>query len=728
MTRVAALLCLVLASAAYAATFRPKPQGAMRPNSGTTALGGTALSPNISSDNCEDPAAVFDLDVDALGSGNPTAVLAGFPTMTQLVDCDGEDATSSELVCDTGGAMPHQGAGDSPTRNVALPLTSTTRRGVIVSSTGKWYEASNTALADIATEDFVVEAFVWTAYDGTGVDVIASKRDDGGTGNGWQLGQSTATAVQFVLDAGATATTATCTVVAGAWYHVVAFADRSSATGQRVGCNSVLGTAVNPTGASGTLTTSDPFRIGSGAVAGDVFSGVVAWVKVWNGTGTLATTGYQTEARRRKQAAWGSLPGTAANATLGATSRNSVALVDIDRDHDGVRRLFNVGNNGERTATRRNTVGDWPDGILVEPAGTNTWDFSDVATDASWIKTSLGVTDDQMATPLERDTSGDAVKTTPGSGNVEHYLEQTQTVNSSVGSSFSCFVKAGSSAYAWMRDRDDISNTETFFDLATCAALNPGAGVTTQSALDMTYGNGWCRVSISWLPGASDSHGIDLGYSNTDNRTIFDDDGNDQTNIYVWRCQFEQNEAPSSPIKTVGTASVTRATDSILYAAFGNLSCASTSCTVEAETVCPNYSIALNDPGTQLVAATTNSTGIDGGDNIFLNVDETAEHPRTHADGPIAAVPTTLWDVTFSGTADVFDGNSHALRFGWRAADVTVWYDAVAGGTAVPVAMPHAPASVASDFIGLQPESSQDGNCLVTRLRIWDQRATPCTE
>lgn len=684
-------------------------------DTGSAILGGAQLGGSIATAGngaVVDASLLFDLNPDGAGSGPGDTILDLFSSLSIIVDCSGEDVSGGTLTCDTAGAMPAAGGGTDPTSGVAVPFTSSTARGFTVVSGGDYYEASSTSVGDVTTPDLAVEAVFFASYDAAGSDSVISKRDDGGTGNGWELAQTASTTATFTIDAGASAQTATCTLVASAWNHVLCFADRDSASGMRCACNSTLGTATNPTAAAGTLTTTDPLRIGGAVTAGTQFQGTIAYAKAWAGTG-LDTTSYQAEASARFTQVIGVYPSTAGGQDYPSTlTRATVKHVDIDRDGDGVRKLHRVANAWIGVARRKElTGGEYMEGVLIEPQATNLALQSATFDNASWTEANVDAIAAGTTEAPDGNLAGDTMHAVDAAGDVEHYVRQAVTLTATTYTA-SAWVKAGADAdvtHAWIRD-NTVANAIGHIVLSTCAAGTKGAGASQLHA--EAWGNGWCRVGITFT-GTVAAHDIDIGYGNADNDTTFDDGTDADSDLIVWGAQVEAHPLPTSYIATT-TASATRNADDLRYAAASNAD--RTIGTIVTTSMFPNVNWTGGNGATVYVAETgtvNNAVGqfCDPSSDFFMvNLLSGGAHQYGAAGTSVSGI-------------DCADGESHQTQIYWTTNRARLYADGSAAGaedTSITV-----PATFGTIYIGKNSQTAAYANGIIGRVRIYNEVRTP---
>ncbi len=677
-----------------------------------------AMSPFAMADGMIMPghqvAAVFDFNPSA-GSGPsmlPSALTA-FASMAALVACDGEDVSGTTLTCDVGGAAPEAGGGASPTSGQAVPFTDSAARGFTIAAAGKAYEATDTDEGDVTTGDLAVETSFFASWDGAGSDVIVSKRDDGGTGNGWEIAQTSATAITFTVDAGAASQTATCTVQASTWQHVMCFVDRDSATGMRCACNGTLGTATDPTTASATLTTTDSLRVGWGGAAGSQFQGRVSYVRAWSGSG-LATASYQAEASER----FARLTGVYASigGTPVAMTRAGVAWLSVDRDGDGVRRVFYVGNNWMRTDRWPETTGgEYLSGYLAEQSSTNLALQSQTIGTAPWaIIDPIDNFDGNMATAPDGTATADKIRC-PVSA-VSRVCGGRQPVTlTAARHTFSVYARKYDPTYfnyAVLRV-NTIADTATWFNINTCAVATTGAAVITTMAEPWGVDGGgdeWCRISITYL-GTAAAHDHDVILAESDNDIDFANPVNGNA-LSVWGAQVEATALltqPTSYVVTVaGTA--TRDVDDLEFTRG-----LSAPYTLDCRGLLRPNAVTTGGGHALMVARTS------GAQYAALYADQTQGSGRATVqnDPAIGGADATIT----AGSGDLTEGEIHSVRALSATNNLRLYLDGAASGTPD---LSVAPAGVTRIDVGYWPDfATYSANGLIGRCRAWSAEVLP---
>lgn len=480
-----------------------------------------------------------------------------------LASYDAKDISGTNWPGATGGTLAETGTTGTVTSGLAAPFTSSTARAVSYTATGnKTHQSASSTLADIGTEDFVVEAVLQTSTGASGQYITGTYN---GT-RGWVLYYVNGTGdLSFGVHDG---TFGSCSVSVGqrVWLHVVVVVDRNSANSRMI----VNGTATvcNLSARTAALTSTENFYIGGQPNAGVGFGGRVASVKVWRCSGgtncftgdASFTASADSVAKARLYALTGITPQIAGDPIPRAWSRASVASMSVDNGSG--RRVFFVGNNWPRVTD---------EGYIHESAHTNMiLQSSDLA--VTWACANCAATGNAVVGPNDGLTfDAETLESYDASGNVEHRLTQAATVTAGTWE-FSVWGKAGSQSWMFLKDAT-IANGAAWFNVSTCARGTAQTGIIVSHVKQ--YANGWCRMSIRFT-GTAAAHSFHIGFTNADNALTYDDGTNASVDVSVWGAQlvnlsFENtgSEALELIETTVGT--VTSAQDNLIYQTEGNL-------------------------------------------------------------------------------------------------------------------------------------------------------------
>ena len=653
---------------------------------------------------------LIDVDVETLGSGpsNLDGTLVGFTGMSVSVACDAMDISGATLTCDTGGAAPEAGAGTSPTSGLRVALTDTDARGVQFTSGQKYYEASSTSVGDVTTGDLAVEAYFLAAWDGGGSDVIISKRDDGGTNNGWDLAMTDTTLVTMTIDAGAASQSAQCAVTANSWSYVACFVDRNVATGMQCSCNGLLGTATDPTAAAGSLTTTDPLRIGANVTSGTQFGGKLVFARAWSGSG-LNALAYDAAADARFSTLLG-LHGTAGSPSV--VTRNSFAHTDIDRDEDGNRYLFRVGINHPTVAKR-----EYADGFHVgymRGMGRYNLLLQSEALGTTWALIDAGdTTSANTAMAPDGNTTADNLVCNINASQRVCGVRQSVTTQAAQ-HTFSAWVDepaAGDPDFAVLRV-NTIANTATWFNVTTCTVATTGSAVIFAYA-DDGWVDGYCRISIAFTSTAA-AHDLDLITATANNDIDFANAGG-VVAMRAWGMQIE--EEPYSP--TPGSYYPSAATQGIRYT----------------DELRFPWTMLPQGSGTTAVGfVCQDRPATTGGNPHFLAYGSSANEfnttniePSTGDVGRANSYSngTQQWDLS-DAAPDLMDGTGHEMRVTFAVNDVDFYVDGTLAGS--DTTSVYLPVVDSADYVQVGSSITGTGTpvgCLITRARIWDYLKTP---
>lgn len=189
-------------------------------------------------------------------------------------------------------------------------------------------------------------------------------------------------------------------------------------------------------------------------------------------------------------------------------------------------------------------------GVLIEPAATNLVLRSEALDNASWTKTTAGITANAVAAP-DGATTADLVANNSGSSNWAR-AEQTVVVSSSTSYVARAFLKDSNAGYGAVRINDG-SNYTVIVNLSDGSVLSASAGVT---ASVLALPGGWYRVDV--LRTASSSAFIVYVSAATGGGSVVVANG---VGVYAWGVEVKAG-ASSSYVKSDGTSG-TRAADAL---------------------------------------------------------------------------------------------------------------------------------------------------------------------
>lgn len=527
-------------------------------DAGAQAIGGGAVGGG-GGGAAADPTPVFEF-APYLGSGvdNLTTDAWG---MTTVVECDARTATTTNWACDTGGTFT-ESEGDVAV-GMAAPFTDEDARA---NDYDRFYahRAPNTSLAEVGSGVDVSMILVARLTARGATQYVASKYDTANS-KGWGLRVTAGDVVQGVGNATTFGSYTLDTF--GEWNIYELQCDSGATNGARLYVNGYLaGSAANCPSDLTTVTVAKNFSIGCrpNGTNNDCIDGQVAYVRVQTGTGLITggTTVQDSVAQRHAQELMGVWPAEAVTAAPLATDlRSTRAMLDIDRDCDGITRLFRVGPYWLRVGKRKEISkgGVCAVGYLSEPQSINLALRNTDMTNGSW--TDAGGADsftaDLTVSPMNETNSGgqghtvDRYVAAADAVGVEHAARQAITLTAATYTASIFFFfnsDVANKPFAFIRDAT-VANAIAYFNIQHCAVLSQGSGLltTTQGpyagARVIDYGalsatSRWCRASITFT-GTAASHNIDFGYAAADGDTTFTTSASEALGS-MWGAQVEQ--------------------------------------------------------------------------------------------------------------------------------------------------------------------------------------------
>lgn len=678
-----------------------------------------SAAPNVGVD-----ALTFDVAFDSGPSQLSDSLTLNGTAMSLVFEYDGRDAAAT---WPSGSAGPTLTRSGGSTTLGAAPFTETASRGAIVSaSTVRYTHASDFTTANIgATEDFVIELVQCTNPAGGGGYAVAKNTADGlaGTG-GWWLGLTTI--ADFAFGDGTTTRSYSGVITVGACYHYLVFGDHSDATianslvahvNGAASAQSFTG-ALSTVGAINGSASLSLLNLNAGPYGYVGGSGLVS-ARMWKCTACMAggatnPTQWAAVSKERFSKLTGVYPRIArGTATPSIMTRASIATLDIDRDGDGVRRLFTVGSGWPRVARRREIVGgEYLSGALIETQITNLKTQSQTFDNVAWDKGNATVTANAIASP-DGTTSADALI---GAATATVKFARQAATTTAVPFVDSVFAKAG----AGVGNKALVVFVEgahgACFRLDTCAVIGNFDGTTPTATRGESYGDGWCRLSVSWTAAATSPfvryYASDDVATCTSAAIAYTGDAV-TPDVYLWGAQLEAagNHAamPTSYVATVA-ASSTRVEDFLSYATGLNVD--DSRGTWSMKTICPTSTTNANVRAGSITNAGTS--------NITLLVDSGSSSPAT------SYVLAGAAQATAFSAGTLIDGELHDVRGSWATNDVRTYYDLVAGATDT-VATMMTDGTTTEIRIGRNGAAASSGSvspCIYGRTRIWNKAQT----
>lgn len=191
-------------------------------------------------------------------------------------------------------------------------------------------------------------------------------------------------------------------------------------------------------------------------------------------------------------------------------------------------------------------------GLLVEPAATNAFTYSEQINDAAWQKTGATVTPDDAVAP-DLTTSADKLVEDTSTGIHQLGLSLTGATDNTV-QAVSFFAKADDRSFLDVALFDKAASLAGFFrvDLSDGSLLHQSG---TYDAFVDPHVNGWYRVLIAYNVGSGGSsqqinlrlhNGVDQSYT-----------GDGSSGIHIWGLQYEVDRPwPTSYVRSEGSPGV----------------------------------------------------------------------------------------------------------------------------------------------------------------------------
>ena len=612
----------------------------------------------------------------------PTSLTINGSTKTPTFVYYGEDADDTEWRAHVGEDLAIAGTGDAPVVDDYAPGIGDKR---VAFRGGKKYARAASTLYDVGTDDIVCEMVFRMPTE----NLYAWAKDAESSRQYGVLCLSGAT-----LYFGYSGLNCAVSATAGQWFHMLAVADKSGSmtlyrNGVQGGTTSISG--VSASGDGGTFTIGAQLPTSATGSTLDI-----AYLAMWQGSAWLDTHLQADLAKERFHRICGIWPDLArgTEAPVLAT-RSTAGYIDKIDDSCSGRILVPVGVNWIRTVQR--CSGDAQSGVLIEPARTNDFLYSEDMTQEDWVKTRAEISANAVTAP---DGTTTAYGIIGGTANVTHYIGQS--VGAADGQDlFSVWIKAGAQTWVHLQT-SNVANGDAYFDLANGVVGTVGAGC---EAGIQPWADDWYRCWISYASGVPE-HDHNIIPAASDGADAYRGDGS-TVDIYVWGAEHEKttNDAPGSYVKTT-TAAATYTADVLSYAGGDNLGGESNG----------KGTISLrkmSDPYGQ-GAVTTLATLNDGGsanDSIRLGIDADDKPTLTMTAGGVAQAAIT-------GSTVMDDGVWHTLEASFQTDLVRLRVDGVIEGSDTSATIP-------DDLDRLTVGSNESGTgqpgVVISRLKIYSE-------
>lgn len=179
-------------------------------------------------------------------------------------------------------------------------------------------------------------------------------------------------------------------------------------------------------------------------------------------------------------------------------------------------------------------------GILVEPAGTNLFLYSQTFESATWKTKDADI---DLVPERSPDGTLNAYKLIEKAGYTSHYFVPDPMVATELGGIYtiSIFLKASGRNWAYII----INGVSAHFDLANGILGNLSTKI--ESAAMENAGNGWYRCTATFISNTP-IPAIRIGAENVNAETVYN--GNGKNGILIWGAQFEKGSHMTSYIRT----------------------------------------------------------------------------------------------------------------------------------------------------------------------------------
>lgn len=207
--------------------------------------------------------------------------------------------------------------------------------------------------------------------------------------------------------------------------------------------------------------------------------------------------------------------------------------------------IESVDNN----IARINFSGSSDGNLILEPASTNLFTYSEDLTNNDWSHLSeITVTDSSELAP----TGQLDANLVEYNGSGRSFIRQGLSIPSTT-SSISVFAKKGNWRYIGLRNFEESSGPHSVFDFDTNTFVKVSSG---QTASFESFDNGWYRLKVV-NPSPLQSNAL-AGFGLTDaTGNVLDPTGGQVANVHLFGCQVEENSFATSYIPTEGST-VTR--------------------------------------------------------------------------------------------------------------------------------------------------------------------------
>lgn len=687
MRRLLFIVAIALSTAAHA---QLDDSFSVMNNTGST-LGWDVLSAPSGGGGSAD-APLVDGNINAIGSGpalisDQLTFAAGAATLIASVDARDISGASWPLRAGTVGTMAEAGSGSSPTTGRDLPFVESTARGVLFGGNGnKFYDAGSSG---IGTDDYIFE---WVGKVTNTSFTHSIINDNDGT-NGFTLEYLSSGNMRIIHGSGVPVNVQFAVPV-GSYNHVMCFADRNN--NMRCDVNGVLGGQIGINGQTGSVNNANGLQIGGATYIGATGTGgeTTAVARVWKCTNCINTTAEQDAIAQQRTYALAGITPSIAVVQLPIFIRATSAYLDLDRDGDGTRRMYLMGNGWPRVV-RRN-YGGMKVGLLDEPTVTNLVLNSIVLAAAEWTQTQATISSNGIASPESGETTADGV--IPSAVSATHSDKTTTKIAlGAATATVYAFAKIGNRNFSVVQVFDGAaSNFSESFNVNTCAVGSNLAGTLTPFAENV--GGGWCMIGFTFTSIAT-TYDVFLHSATDAANSNFAGDGT-TVGTWFWQPNLVALNFPSSPVTTTAATATRNGEDFRV----DPLNVITTLGTMEIQFVMPSLVGNVNNP--RLITI-SDGTGTNPG--IYFDPNGTNETRCEYYTSAVA-------QAQIAAATSYADATAHKMRMTWATNDVRCFYDDAQIGATDTSATMSTPAT--QFYIGRSPGGGQLG-FVILRFRVF---------
>jgi hypothetical protein len=230
--------------------------------------------------------------------------------------------------------------------------------------------------------------------------------------------------------------------------------------------------------------------------------------------------------------------------------------------------LYPVANKQWRTVRWYNsTTTRWESLLLIEPARTNGWTYSEDLSQATYTKTNVTISADATQAPDGLTTADRIVET--ATATVLHSVDRTPaTMTDNLAQAFSFYGKQGERNWFWIRTTNKAGTTAiSYMNLATGVV---GTKAATHTIRFTAMANGWYRVVciLSSAATGATTPKVEIGITTGDAATTYT--GSTANGAYLWGFQHEADKGVESSYIQTTSGALARSAD-ILYWTFNDV-------------------------------------------------------------------------------------------------------------------------------------------------------------